>query len=194
MNRSSLLAPCLLFGTLLLAGCQGTMFEKSPLAETGCNPALAGTWLSQDEDPDDVGEVVLKVDARCRVEVEEHEARGIKRGDAVQVRLGRHGTHDYLWVDARWAHKRFEEDHVPPAGDVYLLRYALQGDELSIWSTDDKPIAHDIIDNELTGEVISRDNRLFNRLTGEPGPDVLDRASLFKADAARFRRQAPAAP
>ena len=179
-----------LLAAALLAACQGTSFEKPPIADAGCDPALAGTWLSQDEGPADEGEVVLLVDARCRVHVEEHEATGVKRGDGVQAHLGRHGKHDYLWVDARWAHARFDEPQAPPAGDVYLLRYQREGELLTLWTPDDKPIAHAIIDNDLTGEVVSRDNRLFNRLTGEPGPDVLDRPGFFKAEPVRFRRQA----
>lgn len=178
-----------LCAAVLLAACQATSFEKPPIADAGCDPALAGTWLSQGEDADEEGEVVLLVDARCRLHVEEHESTGIKRGDGIQAHLGRYGKHHYLWVDANWVHSRFDEPHAPPAGDVYLVRYRRDGDTLTLWTTDDKPIAHAIIDNDLTGEVISRDNRLFNRLTGEPGPDVLDRPGFFKAEPALFHRK-----
>ncbi|MFY2764615.1 hypothetical protein [Arenimonas sp. MALMAid1274] len=173
---------------LLLCACQGTTFRAAPVADAGCDPALAGTWLSQDEDPEDVGEVILRIDARCRLHVDERKPEGLKRGDGVQAHVGRHGSHRYAWVDARWVHTRFEEAHVPPAGDVYLMRYAIEGGVLSLWTTDDKLIAHAIIDNELTGEVISRDSRLFNRLTGEADPAVLDRPGFFKAEPAQFRR------
>lgn len=185
MKRSRLL-PAL----LLLSACEGTTFERAPLAAEACDPSFAGRWASVAEDPADRGEVVLVVSAECFLEVEEHERTGVRTGEGTRVHLGRHGPHRYAWVDAGWVHRRFEEPDTPPAGDVYLLRVALEGGDLRLWSTDDRPIAHRIIDDELDGEVVARDSRLFNRLTGAQDPAVLDHPGFFDAEPARFRREA----
>ena len=180
-----------MLAALLLAGCQMTSFEKSPLAAAGgCDPALVGDWASIGDPPDEDGEVTLRLDAQCRLTYEERKATGLVTGEATTVHVARHGDHAYAWVDAAWALARFEEDHRPPAGDIMLVRYRLDGDVLELWSTDDKPIAHAIIDGQLEGEVIAADNELFNRLTGEQAPAVLERDGLFDAEPARFRRAA----
>ena len=179
--------PC----ALLLAGCQVTTFEIAPsAAEPGCDPALVGTW--RDHDPETPGEttpeVILHIDAGCRVDVEEHKEGTVSRGEPVQLHLGRHGAHRYAWVDANWMMSRFDEEHRFPDGDVVLMRFAIGPDGLVVWNTDDKAIAHAVIDDDLTGEVLALDHDLFVRLTGEPDPATLDRDGLFDADAAHFRR------
>jgi hypothetical protein len=177
----------LLLLTGLLAGCQATTFERPPLQAIACDPALAGQWSSQGEDGDADGEMVLKIGKDCALEVTENKPDGPVTGEATTFQLGRQGKHSYAWVDANWLMRRFDEDHRPPAGDVYLMRYQLRGDT-QLWSTDDPPIAHAIIDDKLEGEVIARDERLFNRLTGEQDPAVLDRKGFFDADSGRFKR------
>lgn len=174
---------------LLLAACEGTTFERVPLTEQACDASFAGRWASVAEGPDDQGEVVLVVSPDCHLEVEEHERSGVRTGEGSRLHLGHHGTHRYAWVDAGWVHRRFEEPDAPPAGDVYLLRFALEGGDLLLWSTDDRPIAHRIIDDELDGEVVARGSRLFNRLTGPQDPAVLDHPGFFDAEPARFRRE-----
>ena len=188
MNAIRLLSalPC-----LLLAACQVTTFAQAPLAaEPGCDPALVGDW--RDHAPDMPGEsspeVVLRIDAACRVRVEEHKHGAVSRGDAVQLHLGRHGAHRYAWVDANWLMTRFDEAHRFPDGDVVLMRFAVAPDGIVVWNTDDKPIAHAVIDDELSGEVLALENELFVRLTGEPDPAVLERDGFFDGDAAHFRR------
>lgn len=178
---------------LLLAACEGTTFERVPLAEEACDPSFAGRWASMAEDPADRGEVVLAISADCRLEVEEHARSGVRTGEGTRVHLGRHGAHRYAWVDAGWVHRRFEEPDTPPAGDAYLLRFALEDGDLLLWSTDDRPIAHRIVDDEIDGEVIARDSRLFNRLTGAQDPSVLELPGFFDAEPARFRRERAAA-
>ena len=178
----------LLLAIGLLAACQATTFEKPPLQAVACDPALAGLWASEGEDGDDDGEIQLTIDAACRLEVTEHKPDGPKTGEATTVFLGRNGKHTYAWVDANWLMRRFDEDHRPPEGDVYVMRYRLKGDVIDLWSTDDPPIAHAIIDDQLEGEVLARDERLFNRLTGDQDPAVLDRKGFFDADAGRFKR------
>lgn len=190
MNARPLIRTLGLATGLLLAGCQMTTFEQSPVAATGCDPALAGHWLSTGDEPGEDGEMVLRIDAQCRLEVDEHKQGEVHTGAATTFKVGRHGAHRYAWVDGAWLSTRFEEEHQPPAGDVYVLRYAVDGDRLQLWSTNEKPIAHAIIDGELKGEVVYRDNSLFNRLVGEQPASVLERADFFDDEPGQFRREA----
>ena len=175
---------------LLLAACQVTTFAQAPIAaESGCDPGLVGDWGDHDPAaPDTPPEVVLRIDPACRLGVEEHKHGAVKRGEATRLHLGRHGDHRYAWVDANWLMARFDEEHRFPDGDVVLMRFAVDGDGLVVWNTDDKPMAHAVIDDELSGEVVALEHDLFVRLTGEPDPSVLEREGFFDADAARFRR------
>ena len=179
----------LLFAIVLLAGCQATTFEEAPLQALACDPALSGDWASKGEDSDEDGEFVLHIGKDCALEVTERKPTGPRTGEATTFHLGRHGGQTYAWVDANWLMRRFDEDHRPPEGDVYVMRYRVKGDTLDLWTTDDPAIAHAIIDDDLDGEVLARDERLFNRLTGQQKPDVLTRRNFFDADPGRFKRQ-----
>jgi hypothetical protein len=188
--RRTLLAAC----ALMLGACQMTTFEAAPLAAGPCDPALAGQWLSQDEDPAKNGEVVLRVDASCQLVVDSSGKDGVRSSESTALHLGQHGLYRYAWVDARWAMTQFDEDHPATEGDVYLLRIARDGDRLTLWTTDDKAVAHAIIDGDISGEVVSRDRDLFNRLTGNEAPAVLDHPALFNADPVQFVRAPQAKP
>jgi hypothetical protein len=181
----------ILIACVLLSACEATTFEKAPIAALPCDPALVGHWASEGDGEDEDGEVVLQIDAGCQLAVLEQKADGPRTGEATALHLGRHGRHHYAWVDAGWMMRRFDEDHQFPAGDVYLVRYRRQGDRLQLWSTDDKAVAHAIIDDRLDGEVFAADNELFNRLTGTQEATVLDHRGLFDAEAAGFRRLDP---
>ena len=173
---------------LLLAACEATTFETAPVAALPCDPTLAGDWSSVGDQGEVDGEVVLQIDGDCRLSVIEHKADGPHTGEATALHLGRHGGHRYAWVDAGWMMQRFDEDHRFPEGDVIVLRYRQQGDRLELWSTDDRAVAHAIIDDKLDGEVLARENELFNRLTGTQEAAVLDHPGLFDAEPAAFRR------
>ena len=186
---------------LLLGACQMTTFDAAPLAAGPCDPALAGQWLSQDEDPAKNGDVALHVDEACALvldmAVNPEPGKGAparRRSEPTALHLGQHGLYRYAWVDARWALAQFEADQPTPAGDVYLLRIARDGDRLTLWTTNDKAVAHAIIDGELSGEVASRNRDLFNRLAGNEAPAVLDHPALFNADPVQFLRQPGARP
>lgn len=195
MNIRSLFRRTLLAaGALLLGACQMTTFEAPPLAAGPCDPALAGHWLSQDEDPAKNGEVTLRVDDDCQLVVGSQQRDGVRNSEPTALHLGQQGLYRYAWVDARWAMTQFDEDHPATEGDVYLLRIARDGDRLTLWTTNDKAVAHAIIDGELSGEVVSRDRDLFNRLTGNEAPAVLDHADLFNADPVPFVRKPQAKP
>ncbi|HEU0152373.1 MAG TPA: hypothetical protein VFQ84_03395 [Arenimonas sp.] len=176
---------------LVLAGCQITTFEQAPLAALPCDPAVVGEWHSIGEAPSGDGEMILRVAADCQLSVEERTAEGPRIGEPTRLFLGEHAGRRYAWTDAGWLLRRFEEDHPVPAGDVHLVRFAIEGDRLSLWSTDDKRIAHAIIDGDLSGEVSARDRRLFNRLVGPPSPEVLEHAGLFDDASADFRKIEP---
>ena len=182
--RRTLVAAC----ALLLGACQMTTFDEAPLAAGACDPELAGRWLSQDEDPAKHGEVVLRLDATCQLVVDLRGNDGVRTSAPTPLHTGQHGLYRYAWVDARWALALFEEAHAAPEGDVYLVRVARDGDRLTLWTTNDKSVAHAIIDGGLQGDVSARNRDLFNRLAGNPAPAVLDHAGLFNAEPVQFQR------
>lgn len=183
--------PLALAALLALAGCQITTFEQSPLAALPCDPAVAGEWHSVDDGPSGDGEMILRISGDCQLSFEERTAEGPRTGESTPLFLGEHAGQRYAWTDAGWLLRSLDEDHAVPAGDVHLVRFAIAGDRLELWSTDDKPIAHAIIDGELSGEVIARDRRLFNRLAAKQPPEVLARPGFFDAEPATFRKMEP---
>jgi hypothetical protein len=187
MKHLSRMTPGLL-ALIALAGCQVTTFEQSPLAALPCDPAIVGEWHSVGDAPSGDGEVILRVAPDCQLSVEERTADGPRTGEPTPLFLGEHAGRRYAWTDAGWMMRRFDEDHRPPAGDVHVVRFALEEDRLLLWSTDDKPIAHAIIEGDLSGEVIARDRRLFNRLLAPQSPDVLEREGFFDPEPAPFRK------
>ncbi|HEX5755292.1 MAG TPA: hypothetical protein VFY12_02950 [Arenimonas sp.] len=177
-----------LLACLLMAGCQATTFETAPIAAEACDSNLAGRWLSIGDSVDEDGETELRIDADCQLEVIEHENDGPRTGPATTVQVGRHRGHRYAWVEAGWIRERFDAEFDAPASDVHLLRYRIDHDVLHVLGSDDKDLAHRIIDNELRGEVHAADNRLHVRLTGPAQPKLLDTPRLFAGDELRFRR------
>lgn len=180
--------------SLLLGACEMTTFRSAPLAHAGCDEAVVGTWLSVDEDPNKNGEVVLRIDSACQLQMESLEKGEVRRSSQTALHLGEHGRYRYAWVDARWALGQFDQEHTVPADDVYLVRIGLEADRLLMWSVDDKAVAHAIIDGKLKGEVSFKDSDLFNRLTETSEPALLEHPGLFKDESAVFVRDADAAP
>lgn len=180
-----------LVSCLLLAGCEATSFQASPVADAGCDPALAGTWLSVDEKSDgkDDGEVELRIDAQCQLLFVENEKSGRKEGLPTQLHMGRDGEARYLWVDADWAKQRFEiKDTAAPSGDIYLLRYAVAKDTLTLELPDDRAVAHRIVDGKIRGETHKTQNSLTNRLLAPVDPAALREAGFFDGDKGVLRR------
>ena len=190
MNTLPLLRCTLAAAALMLGACQMTTFDKAPLAAGPCDPQLAGRWLSQDEDPAKNGEVALEVDASCQLVVEATQNDGVRRSAPTPLHLGQSGLYRYAWVDAAWTLAQFEPGHAATPGDVYVLRYAVADDRLTLWTPQDKAVAHAIIDGQLEGEVVSKNRDLFYRLTGNEAPAVLDHEGLFNADPVQFARAA----
>jgi hypothetical protein len=190
-NRRSL-ALLLLVG---LAGCEATTFEKPPLAETSCDPQLVGDWLTV-ADPgssDMPGEGELRIDKSCMLIAIDHKLDKPVTSDTIQLHIGHDGAQKYLWVDSAWAFRFAQSDEPAPAGDVTVLRYDLQGKDLTLNMTDDRAIAHRIIDGDLQGDVHESDGVLLNRLTGKLTPEQLREKVAFSDKPAQFvRREAEA--
>ena len=184
----SALAPC-----LLLAACESTSFQAPPVAETACDPALPGVWESVGDDGKN-GEVEMRVDAACRMHLLELKQGQMRDGEPTQLHVGSDGEARYFWVDGVWASKRFELDTVPPAGDVYLLRYRIDGDRLRLEMPDSRAIAHRIIDNRLRGEVHRDEKVLANRLLAPVDPAALREPGFFDKDVTEMRRRPGAEP
>jgi hypothetical protein len=125
------------------------------------------------------GEVELKIDKTCSLSMIEHKKDGDASGDSTMLHVGRDGTQDYFWLDATWAFKRVQSTESAPAGDVYVLRYVVQDNDLQLYTIDDLPVAHRILDDELEGEVHKTESTLVNRLTGTVTPDQLRNKIAF---------------
>ena len=178
---------------LLACACQSTSFQSAPLAaDAGCDPALAGRWASVDESGHPNDEVHLAIDADCRLTVTDREGGRVREGEPTTLRIGHAADQRYGWVTAGWADVRFEatDDLQTDPADIYLFRYHVDGDALSVDFVDHKAVAHRIIDGAIPGTVRSDDRTLVNRVTGPAMPALLATPDLFGAEPAKFRREA----
>jgi hypothetical protein len=76
----------------------------------------------------------------------------------------------------------------PPSGDIFLLRYQMNNNELTLEAPDDRAIAHRIIDGKINGEVRHIDGNLNNRLLAPVDPAVLREPGFFDKENAKLRR------
>ncbi|MEO8742782.1 MAG: hypothetical protein ABI365_06280 [Lysobacteraceae bacterium] len=178
-----------------LIGCDATTFQKPPLAEAACDPQLVGDWLTV-PDPgshEAGGEGELQIDKTCQLIVIDHKqdktrAEQANASDPTQLHVGHDGTQGYFWVDSAWAFHFAQSDLQPPAGDVTVLRYGISGDDLSLSLTDDRAIAHHLIDGNLQGDVRKIDTTVLNRITGTLAPGQLRDQIAFSDKPAHFVR------
>lgn len=185
-------AATLALSLLTLVGCERTLFERSP-AEAGCDPALAGRWLSQDQNAKDEGELVATIDAQCQLSTVEHKADGPRRSTPTTLRTGQADGVRYLWLDAAWANSSFEVERnaLDREGDIYLFAYRLRGDRLDLAAPPHRSVAHRVLDKDVPGEVLKQDDSLTVRVTGERDAlrKTLRQYRIFRFDdALRFRR------
>jgi len=175
---------------VLLSGCEVTTFEKAPLPDLACDKQLVGHWLSVAENgkTEADGEIELRIGSDCSLELDEQKHGLIKRGEPTQLHVGQSGRFHYVWVDAGWAQVRFELDKAVHEQDVIVLSYRVNKKLLELQSTDDKAIAHQIIDGRIAGDVSRSNDRLLNRITGGPHPQVLEMSGVFERKKLRFRR------
>jgi hypothetical protein len=194
MNAQGTMRNFLLASTcLVLAACQSTAFEKPPVAETACDTRLAGHWESVDEKPEDNGDVQLDIGRDCQLQLSERKDGKLIAGETTMLHNGKLGDGAFLWVDSGWSLRRFNSDLSAQAGDIFLMRYHVDGDALVLNAPDDKAIAHRIIDDKIPGTTHKDDDALQNRIIGGPHPEVLELDGFFSSEALRFRRlQAPA--
>ena len=174
-------------------GCQSTSFQTAPLAaDPGCDPALAGHWDSVTDEGAPNDEMRLVISADCRLAVTDTDGGRVREGEPTTLRVGHLGDQRYAWVTAGWADVRFDATddlHTDPS-DIYLFRYRVEGDALTVEFVNHKAVAHRIIDGGVAGTVRSDDDALVNRITGPARPEVLALPDLFSDDATHFRRQA----
>jgi len=78
----------------------------------------------------------------------------------------------------------------PPASDIFLVRYSVRNDRLTLQAPDDKAIAHRIIDGKINGEVRRIDGNLNNRILAPVDPAVLRQPGFFDKEKAELRRRA----
>lgn len=171
-----------------LSACESTSFEKPPIADGICDARLVGHWESISDNADENGDVQLDIGADCRLEMSDKDDGRMREGEATQLHAGALDGKDYLWVDSDWSLRRFKSDLQAHAGDVTVLRYIVQGPDLTIAQADHKAIAHRILDDQISGEARKDEHGLQNRITGGPHPDVLSAAGFFGKETGRFRR------
>jgi hypothetical protein len=178
---------------LLACACQNTSFQGPPLdGDAGCDPALAGHWASVNDEGVRDDEMHLAIGGDCSLTVTDREGNRLREGPATTLSVAHLGEVRYAWVPADWADLRFEaaEEYRAPAGDIYLFRYRVTGDELAVDFVDHKAVAHRLIDGGMQGSVRSGDRALINRVVEPTGPELLAIPDLFDAEARRFRREA----
>ena len=74
------------------------------------------------------------------------------------------------------------------ATPVYLLRYAITNDTLTLELPDDRAVAHRIVDGKIRGETHKTENSLTNRLLAPVDPAALREAGFFDGDKGVLRR------
>lgn len=176
-----------------LAACQRTVFENPPVAAGDCDPGLVGEWLSEGDQRSEDGELQAFVSSSCELVTVEHKRDGEHRSQPVQLHVGRTGGVRYLWLDAGWAHRTFEVEAtaLDHAGDVYVYGYALSRGVLRLAAPPHRALAHRVLDKDIAGEVLMREDELVVRLTGdvEAIRATLSKHRVFRMDEAlRFRR------
>ena len=178
---------------LLLSGCTATLFETPPLAARGCDPAAQGAWLSVPKASDAEGEHSrLRVDAACRLVVDEIRGGDVTSSAPVQLHLGRHAGEHYAWFDANWMLEVGGADTRVAQGDVVVVRYRLQDGTLDIWPVSDKAV--DAL--HAQGKLVRRyeepeEYEELRWITGPANPAVLELDGLFDTEANQFRPEDP---
>lgn len=185
---------------LALAGCERTAFESPPSDSSRCDKALVGQWLSQPGQGGQDGELVAIVADDCSLRVERPRADGTRRSSPTPLRSDRVAGERYLWLDARWAHDSFDvaTNTLDRDGDVYLFAYAFVGrDGLRLHPIRHRALAHRVLDKDVPGELLVRDDSLTVRIPGDSDTvaALLRKYRLFDTGSSvDFRRAASTRP
>ena len=174
---------------LLLSACESTSFQAAPFAEAQCDPALNGNWRPVDDQTGRADDVELQIDSRCQILFTETKNGEHRDGKPVTAHIGNDGDNHYLWVDAAWVVTRFDLKQTLPAGDVFVVRYRIENGQLVLQSTDNRTIAHRIIDGKFPGEVRRIDGDLRNRMLAPIDVAVLREPGFFAKEETRLRRE-----
>ncbi len=173
----------------LLGGCESTSFQAPPVAESACDPALVGDWRPGDGANKDGDDVELRIDPQCQLDFAEDKDGKHREGPPTKAHVGSDGDRHYLWVDAAWAVTRFDLKQAPPPGDLFLVRYRFKDGQLLLTMTDDRTIAHRIIDGRIRGDIHRVDGDLRNRLLAPADPAVLREPGFFELNETLLRRK-----
>lgn len=162
--------PFVVAAVLVLAGCERTGFQSPPSDAAGCDKALVGEWISQPGKGSQEGELVAVVSDDCKLHVEQPGDAGKKRSTDTTLRSDRLGSERYLWLDATWAHTSFDVTPGPldRPGDIYLFTYSFSGrDGLRLHPIRHRALAHRVLDKDVPGELLVRDDALTVRIPGD---------------------------
>jgi hypothetical protein len=166
LRAAALLA---LLSSLLISGCQRSLFETAPAEALTCDAALVGHWLSQDEGEGEEGEMQAFIDDGCRLHTVERRNEGQRTSAPVQIGTFRLGRHAVLAVDAEWANRSFEinASSLDQPGDVYLYAYQLRGrDGLQLLPVRHKALAQRALDGDIEADALLLDGSLTVRVRG----------------------------
>lgn len=165
---------------LLLAGCRATFWAQPPSPQGGCDPAAEGSWYSEvtyeEEGPGQQYEVAI--DAGCQVRLYRIVGGVLsKTSEPAMVRMGRIQDSTYAWIDANTLLAFNDNAHRTRAGDVLVVRYRIEGNQLRIWVPDHLHVRGLIASGALAGEFLDTELDEFNRLTGPSAPALAQLAT-----------------
>lgn len=128
--RPSGLAVIALAATLL-GGC--VTFERAPVAQLSCDPALAGEWQGEKHD---AASQAARVSPDCELQWPEDDGGTY----TTTLRGFTLGGHRYLVFSPEDADRLMDMDgdlaSQAPAGSVLFARYRIDGDTLQLWLAD----------------------------------------------------------
>lgn len=163
--RPLLRGAILLAALALAAGC--VAFERSPVAESRCDPDLPGQWRLRAEGVDKT----IRIDARCHTE----DWPGLReRPVALDLTGFSIGEDRYIVLSPAQAERAIGAEGrsltaTAPAGSVFLVLYRIQGGRISAWLPDSQRALAAIARGELDGRKLE------------------DRFALVQGDAERLR-------
>jgi len=168
-----------------LCGC--VAFESVPVAELGCDPALAGRWAPAGSDAADA----IAIDNRCEAVVPGPKRSG---AGAPQIRVQLRGfeldSQRYLVFDKRdiehlmglGAEALVDSDLQALDKQVFLMRYRIEGDTLQAAMTDQAYAADLVDEGRLPGKALAHNLSLIQADAGTVRALLLQHPDLFVSE------------